>query len=366
MNVKKFLFLSLVGLFLPFGVSALNGSVSLSCDKTTLNSGESTTCIFKGNTVDGVSSISAKINLGDGLTLSSLANGSAWQGGLNSGNIELNSENPQSGEFEIASFVVTADSELGVNASISISDIVLSDESIDPVSVSILSDNYNLLSIYLDSQPADLSEPISIEFTRATNVAELYLVPTDATSTISGSYNGTSFGAGSNLLNLNFGINTFDITVTTQDGNTKVYTVNIIRPECRNLSILKINGDDKELFNEIYEYNYVVGNDVTSVDIDAVLSSYIASFVDGFGSRTVDELEVGNNTILVKIKSEYDEELVYTININRLDENGNDVTLEKETVENPKTGVYGASILVVSGCLLTYLVVRKKQYFKKI
>ena len=93
-------------------------------------------------------------------------------------------------------------------------------------------------------------------------------------------------------------------------------------------------------------------------------------FVDGFGSRTVEDLKVGNNEVLIKVADGYNEELIYKITINRLDEEGKDVAPKTDdkksgTVSNPKTGVTGVSISLVVACIVGYAVAKKKSLFKK-
>ena len=110
--MKKNIFLIgvICSILIPINVSALTGSVSLSCDKTKLKPNEETTCSVKANTNDEVSAVGARIVLGSNLTLTSVTTDSAWQGDGNDGNIQLYIGENKKGNFNIATFKVKAGS----------------------------------------------------------------------------------------------------------------------------------------------------------------------------------------------------------------------------------------------------------------
>ena len=77
-------------------------------------------------------------------------------------------------------------------------------------------------------------------------------------------------------------------------------------------------------------YVTVVGNSVTSVKISANVLDKKATFVPGYGPRTV-ELKEGSNTILVKVKAEDGTINTYTISVDRSD--GNDLNSRLVNIE---------------------------------
>lgn len=75
------------------------------------------------------------------------------------------------------------------------------------------------------------------------------------------------------------------------------------------------------------------------------------------------DLKVGLNTLKIEITAENKEKREYIFKINRLDENGNDVTNKDEKIEeNPKTGAF-ISIAALTGIatLSSYAIVRLKK-----
>lgn len=379
---KKMFLLGVIGLLMPFSADALSGNVSLSCDKTKLNVGESTTCSIKGNITEEVSAVSAKIELGENLTLVSVTTDSSWQGDGEDGNIELYTDNNKTGEFNIGTFIVKAGTTTGVSSSISLKDVALSDASfneqsftVNPVSIRVPSTVNTLKDITIDGKTINdfSSDKTDYSVSVDSNVSGIVLgvTLTDTSAKATGYNNNTK---------LNYGVNNIKIIVTSESGSSKTYTVKVIRSEIRELESLKINDKSIELTSGTYNYDLTISNDVTSVSLSAVLfNEKNALFVDGYGSRTVNDLKVGNNAILVKVVDNNGEELTYTINVNRLDVDGKDIVdgdissdnsnNGNSTVKNPNTGIKVSvaigSIVLISVCLV-YVVVRKKNYFKKI
>ena len=120
--------------------------------------------------------------------------------------------------------------------------------------------------------------------------------------------------------NLKYGLNTFKITVTSESGINKVYTLNITRPDKRSnvnsLSELKLSQGTIKFKSETLNYNIEVENDISTIDIEAVLKDEKSSFVAGFGNRKVD-LKEGKNVYLIKVQAENESIRTYTLNITR-------------------------------------------------
>lgn len=159
--------------------------------------------------------------------------------------------------------------------------------------------------------------------------------PTDSRANISGV--GT--------FNLNNGLNYFNVVVTAEAGNKKVYSLTIYKEyegekpkvvsksnSSRNnssnpvtdtkkiednniLKSLTINGDKIVLENNTYSYNYTVKYETTKLNIKATPKTN-KSKVEITG---LDNLQVGVNIIKISLKDDKNNEKTYLINVTRKD-----------------------------------------------
>ena len=177
-----------------------------------------------------------------------------------------------------------------------------------------------------------------------------YSATTDASSiTINASLKDSraSFvnGYGPRTVNLNYGKN--KIEIKTKGSVISTYTLNITRTGSSstggNTSSLSSNNQLKSLsvdnvslsprFKPVTnKYSATVENNVTSVTVRAELSDTKASFVNGYGPRTV-LLGEGANIIRIKVKSQSGSVRVYNVTITRKTGSGNDT----ETPTTPDT-----------------------------
>ena len=283
-------------------------------------------------------------------------------------------------QFNVVKFVVSAGDVAGVDVNVSITDAELgiydtTDDnpigtpvSIDPYTIRIPSNNSSLRELSIDGALVDGFESNKTEYVYevSSSVLEVNIdaVAADSSSIVNGDIGNKQIG---------YGENNFVINVKAENGSEKQYFVKVVRPDVRELTSLRINDDEIDLVSGTYRYVYKVENDVTSANI-VVSAGDDISFSEGFGSRTEKDLKVGNNEFLVKTVDSNGDELVYTIVIDRFNEKGKDVAPKEPkedkkpsgTVENPKTGITGVSIVLVGGCLVLYMVARKKGYIKKI
>lgn len=136
--------------------------------------------------------------------------------------------------------------------------------------------------------------------------------------------------SGTGNKSLKYGKNTFNVVVTSESGATKQYTIVINRPDNRssnnNLKSLSTSVGNLSFNKNTVSYSVNVAANVASAKIDASVEDGKASFVSGFGPRTVN-LKYGKNPVQIKVKAENEKIKVYTININREDNRSKNANL---------------------------------------
>ncbi len=216
---------------------------------------------------------------------------------------------------------------------------------VTPLSVSsaAASSNNNLSSLAVSGQtltPAFNASTTSytVNVPWGTTSANVTAAAADSGAKISGTGN----------KNLNVGNNTVTVKVTAANGDVKDYTVNIVRAEDtrstnNNLTALSISGHTiTPTFNaSTTAYSATVPNDVTSVTVNATKSDNKATMtITGASS-----LNVGNNTITVRVTAENGSVKTYTINVTReADNRSHDTTLsDLEVTGHSLTPVFNSS-----------------------
>lgn len=241
------------------------------------------------------------------------------------------------------------------SASVSITNIISLDKNNDEHSVSnvnktirVTDSNNYLSNIILSEGTIDFDKSKTTYDVKNINGSSI-----DITATLESSYAKLSGDVGKK--NLNFGLNTFKITVTSEAGVNRIYTLNIYRNDNRDktntLSSLEIeNYKISPDFNKnTVNYTLTVKKDVTSVKINATLDSDKSSFNKGYGPRTVN-LTYGVNTILIKVTSESKSTKTYTIKITREDDRSSNNYLKSLNVSsgdfefNKKTQNYSFTV----------------------
>ena len=157
------------------------------------------------------------------------------------------------------------------------------------------------------------SSPKTLEFTSngangASQVASLTFKVKSSTTKASTSIklSGTTISVGS------------DESESIESANEVVKNIKISSTDAT-LSSLKINNESVKGFrSKTYKYNVIVDSSVDSAIIKANLSSSNASFLDGYGPRSV-KLEYGENKAEIRVKAESGDIKTYTITINRED-----------------------------------------------
>ena len=240
-------------------------------------------------------------------------------------------------------------------ASVSISNIIALDKNNDEHSVSNVNKTIRVTDTNNYLSNITLSEG-TIDFDKSKTTYDVKNIngsTIDITATLESSYAKLSGDVGKK--NLNFGLNTFKITVTSEAGVNRIYTLNIYRNDNRDktntLSSLEIeNYKISPDFNKnTVNYTLTVKKDVTSVKINATLDSDKSSFNKGYGPRTVN-LNYGVNTILIKVTSESKSTKTYTIKVTREDDRSSNNYLKSLNVSsgdfefNKKTQNYSFTV----------------------
>lgn len=241
------------------------------------------------------------------------------------------------------------------SASVSISNIISLDKNNDEHSVSNVNKTIRVTDTNNYLSNITLSEG-TIDFDKSKTTYDVKNINSstiDITATLESSYAKISGDVGKK--NLKFGLNTFKITVTSEAGVNRVYTLNIYRNDNRDktntLSSLEIeNYKISPDFNKnTVNYTLTVKKDVTSVKINATLDSDKSSFNKGYGPRTVN-LNYGVNTILIKVTSESDSTKTYTVKVTREDDRSSNNYLKSLNVSsgdfefNKKTQNYSFTV----------------------
>ncbi len=136
--------------------------------------------------------------------------------------------------------------------------------------------------------------------------------------------------SGTGAKNLVYGLNSFNVVVTAENGSTKTYALSINRNDPRSsnnyLSGITLSSGELTFNKDTGEYIVTVENNVTSITIDAALEDAKSTLV---GTGTYD-LSVYDNLFELVVTAENTTTRTYKLNILRKDELGFSRELSKE------------------------------------
>ena len=119
---------------------------------------------------------------------------------------------------------------------------------------------------------------------------------------------------------LDYGINKFTITVTSESGEKNVYHINVTREDKRSnintLKTLTLSEGEINFKPSVLEYVVNVDNKIDKIIIKSSLTDSKSKYAVDYRNKEV-ELVEGSNKIEIKVISEKEEEKTYTIVINR-------------------------------------------------
>ena len=136
---------------------------------------------------------------------------------------------------------------------------------------------------------------------------------------------------------LEYGLNKFNIDVTSETGEKNTYIINVTRHDSRSkdntLKDLKISSGIIPFKSNINDYNVSVKNEIDTITIIAILNDTKAKFKDDYSKKEID-LEEGINKVSITVIAENNEENTYNINITR--ELSSNNTLKELTINDNK------------------------------
>ena len=211
----------------------------------------------------------------------------------NTGTTKIEITNPSATD-EVGNLVTISGGSLTINI---VSDVnTLSSLKIDGTSVN----NFNSNTTTYSKTVSATTTSVNIEASK-----------TDEKSTITGDIGKKT---------LNYGLNTFKITVTSESGVAKTYTLNITREDNRSkintLKTLSLSVGTINFNSNTKTYNVIVKEEVEKVTITSTLTDSKSKYVSGYGNREV-TLNKGLNKVLIKVQAENGSINTYTLNITR-------------------------------------------------
>lgn len=353
MRNKLIIVIGLMLTFCPLKVNALTGSVSLSCKSNTLTVNGSTTCTLSGNSNEGVTGTDMNLSSSGNISISNITINSIWQGNGDGGNIQLYSDNPKSGTFNIATFTVKAKSSAGTGT-INVNNVIFVDTSFAENGVSSKNLAITVKNVETPKTESNNNQSSSSgntinnnsNSTTTNNTTDTDKKSNDATLKsltisageiifskditdykveVSNEIENISIEAVSNNdkakvsipdnLTLKVGENNFSVKVTAEDGTVKNYNLVVIRLDKTlsnntKLKSLKIDGKKIELEDDKYIYDL---NDIkkSSVEVDAIVEDEKSS-IKIYGNNSVGKTDV----ITIKVTAEDGSIGEYIIHVN--------------------------------------------------
>ena len=349
-KIGKILLICLLGI-IPTTANAAGFSVNINCPSTS-SAGAQISCNISatpsGVTLNGVN---GTFNLGSGLTFKGFTASSGfsdYSGGSSSGFV-LGKTSGFSSTTTLGTLNVAIPSNATSNqtytvglTNVAASDTEYNDYNANSVSATIrIKSNENRLSSLSISGGSINFNPDTTSYSTTINsqTATISAIKKDSSSSMTGNLGTVS---------LNYGTNTFKISVTSETGVTRTYTINITRPDTRSknnyLSSLVVSNTNISFNRDTLVYNLSTTSD--NVQISATKDDNKAS-VTGTGRFN---LNYGTNTYRVNVTAENGSTRTYTININREDTRSSNNNLKSLTLSkgnlnfNKSTTTYNVDV----------------------
>lgn len=337
--INLFIFLLLL---IPNKVSALTGNINMTCSPTSAKQNTNIVCDITGTSDQKVSAFSADIKLSSNLEYVDFQKDDIWQGDGTGNKIGIYTNENKIDNFSIGKLIIKVKNNVfDSNETISLTNCIYSDENFNKITIAgtsanvrVPSSNNRLSSLQLLPETIDFNpDTLNYNITVDSATVSISAVKEVDNSTLSGDLGDKK---------LNYGINTFKISVTSEGGDIRTYTINVTRRDNRStenrLSNLTVGGNKINFNENTYTYNLTVDYETTSIKIGANLKDKTSYYIKGYepGTKNLNE---GLNKFEIKVSAENGSTKTYTINITRSEDpenTSNDTYLDEIKIDTGK------------------------------
>ena len=344
---KVIILIIILMIIIPLNTKASSVSVTLDCPTSVTANTEVTCTVSASPSGSNLAGIQFNYSFTNA-TYKSFTVGNGWSTYSNSANGVSLGINEVSGSVNVGTLKVGVGTSA---ATISLTNVQGTNNNYDTLNgsnvtktINIKSNNNNLSSLSITGGTLNPS------FNAGTTS---YNVSTESGSvTVSGTTedNNATIIEGLGNHNLNYGNNTINVTVKSETGQTKTYTIVVNRVDNRsentNLKTLTVdNGSLSPSFNKDTT-SYTVSTESASIKVSGTTEDG-KSTINGVGTHN---LNYGNNTINIEVTSEKGTKKTYTIVANRKDTRNSNNNLKSLSVDkgslkfNKNTTSYDVSV----------------------
>lgn len=380
MKKKLLTIILLIIVLIPSSIKAATGSLKITCDKVKVKAGGSTTCTISGTTDSDVIGVSASLDLSDNLIFTSFEKNNSWtEGSIENNKLDIYSEDYINNNFTIGTMVITTKSGVSnINEKITLKDITFQNDKSNNAEENSYSVSDSNISIRIPNDDNTLKSltvsDISFIFNKNNTSYQLETEKEEITISATASDSNATISGDTGTKKLNYGGNNFSIKVTSEAGEVKEYTLNIVRPDNRSkenyLISFKFNNYDIDFSKDKTDYKIALENDIKTlgvcnnkdntlcINLDSIKVSDKSTYTIMFNNESIDKnnsknINVGSNTLTITVTAENEGKRVYTFNINRksLEDTGKDYDkTNDEITTNGKTG--DALVIGIIGLLI--------------
>lgn len=322
-------------------------SITINCPSIA-TAGAQIYCTINSSSNISLAGVFAKYNFSTGILFNNLttANGFTNPSGSNSTGFTIMNTNGFSGNVTLGTLQVTIPSNAISNqiykiglTSINPSDVNYNDYFLQDVSsdVRIISNNDKLSSLSITGGSINFNtDTLTYSTTIDSSSATISATAADSNAVVTGTGN----------VSLNYGNNTFNITVRSEAGTTRTYTINVNRPDNRstnnNLSSLSVNIGNISFNKDTTSYRLTTKS--SSVNISASKEDSRASITGDIGSKG---LNIGTNTFRINVVAENGSKKTYTITIVRESDQKQDTTPGNKNSNNNLSSLFVTNTNIV-------------------
>lgn len=331
--------ISIIG-FISAKASDNGISITINCPSTA-TAGAQINCTINSSSNISLAGVFAKYNFSTGILFNNLttANGFTNPSGSNSTGFTIMNTNGFSGNVTLGTLQVTIPSNATSNqiykiglTSINPSDVNYNDYFLQDVSsdVRIISNNDKLSSLSITGGSINFNtDTLTYSTTIDSSSATISATAADSNAVVTGTGN----------VSLNYGNNTFNITVRSEAGTTRTYTINVNRPDNRstnnNLSSLSVNIGNISFNKDTTSYRLTTKS--SSVNITATKEDTKATITGDIGNKS---LSIGTNTFKINVVAENGSTKTYTITIVRESNQKQDTTSGNKNSNNNLSSLF--------------------------